>query len=70
MRIKLSNKVRPEFRKLLKDCGSLKVAAELCDTTPKNISMMKFRGYMSVFCANSADMWSGGRYKARLLVKK
>ncbi len=70
MRMKLSNKIRPEFRRLLKECGSLNEAARMLATTPKNVSMMKFRGYLSESCAGYVDGLTFGRYKARLLVKK
>lgn len=63
-------KIRPEFKKLLKEYRTYKRLADLLDTTPANIGVMKNRGYMSAPLAEKAESMTAGKYKARMLAKR
>lgn len=70
MRIKLSKKIRPEFRKLIKAFKNWDDLAEYLSTSANNMAAMKKRGYMSVVLAHKAEELSEGKYTARLLAKR
>jgi len=70
MRIKLTNKVRPEFRKLIKAFRNHDAIAEFLGTTANNVAAMKKRGFLSVKFAKIAEANSEGKYSARKLSKR
>jgi len=70
MRIKLSNKIRPEFRKLIKAFRNHDALADFLGTSANNMAVTKRRGYLSVNLAKIAEIKSEGKYIARLLAKR
>ena len=70
MKIKLTNQVRPEFRKLIKAFRNYDSLADFLGTTANNMAWMKKRGYMSIKFAKLAEESSDGKYTARLLAKR
>ena len=63
--------IRPEFRRLLKDNHyRLRNIAEMSGTTGSAISMAISRGGMSELMAMKIERGTGGKYRARLLVRK
>ncbi len=61
--------MRLQLKALLKEYGRKGLAVKL-GTTFGSICMSKHRGYLSKLLAERAETRLGGRYKARLLVKK
>jgi len=70
MRQKFTTKIRPEFRKLLKEYRTWQALADLLGTSVANVGMMKGRGFMSVRLAEEAELFTQGKYTARLLAKR
>lgn len=70
MRQKFTSKIRPEFRRLLKDFRTWQALADYLGTSVPNVGMMKSRGYMSVRLAEFVEVESDGKYKCRLLAKR
>jgi hypothetical protein len=70
MRIKITNQVRPEFRKLIKAYKNYDALADFLGAGANNLAAMKKRGYMSVKFAKLAEELSDGKYIARKLAKR
>ncbi len=61
--------MRPQFKQILKKYSQSDLA-EMLGTTKVNIKVSKHRGYLSKLLAERAETRLGGRFKAKLLVKK
>ena len=70
MQQKIPRKVRPEFRRLLKDYIYETDLAIVLNTTPQNIHIQKMRGFMSKRMAILAEEMTNGMFSAKLLAKK
>ncbi len=62
--------IRPEFRKMIKNCKTVSSLADFLSCTSENVRVQIHRGYLSLKFAERAERRSGGKYKERLLVKK
>ncbi len=61
--------MRPQFKQILQRYSQGELAT-LLSTTKVNIKVSKHRGYLSKLLAGRAETRLGGRFKAKLLVKK
>jgi len=68
MRMKFSKNLRPQFRELLKQHGSLKSLAAFLGVSWQSVAMAKSRGYMGREMAYRAEVATGVKIKG--LVKK
>jgi len=72
MRVKLTNKIRPEFCKLIIDFRSLVALSEWLGhgMNKSNMAQCKCRGYLPVKYAKIAERKSKYKYSAKLLAKE
>ncbi len=68
---KVTKRMRPEFRRLMKDYNNdCKSVAKFLETTQSNVWAMRSRGHMSEEMAYRAGLWSLGEYDSDLLSKR